>query len=114
MSSENATLDMEKFTGWTREHAELERVVVNYKEYLRIDLSIVEAKDLLNGPDMSGMARSEILEGEEKQRCLEGQHHHAIGGCAFGKKQQFMARALLTKIEQTMAAEGNGRRVGKF
>ena len=29
-------------------------------------------------------------------------------------KQQFMARALLTKIEQTMAAEGSGRKGGKF
>mmetsp|Transcript_18588 Transcript_18588/g.53372 ORF Transcript_18588/g.53372 Transcript_18588/m.53372 type:complete len:459 (+) Transcript_18588:465-1841(+) len=29
-------------------------------------------------------------------------------------KQQFMARALLTKIEQTMAAEGSGRNGGKF
>ena len=78
MSSENATLDMEKFTGWTREHAELESVVVNYREYLRIDLSIVEARDLLNDPDMSEMARSEILEGEEKQRCLEGMLQKAL------------------------------------
>jgi peptide chain release factor 1 len=72
MSSENATLDMEKFTGWTREHAELERVVLNYREYLQTNLNIAEAKELLNDPDMSEMAKSEILESEEKQRFLEG------------------------------------------
>ena len=71
MSSENATLDMDKFTGWTREHSELERIVLDYREYLRVDMSIREAKELLNDPEMSDMARAEILEGEEKQLHLE-------------------------------------------
>jgi peptide chain release factor 1 len=71
MSSEDATRDMEKFTGWTREHAELDPLIANYREFLRVDLSIVEAKELLNDPDMSEMAKAEILEGEERQRVLE-------------------------------------------
>lgn len=33
MSSEDATRDMEKFTGWTREHAELDPLIANYREF---------------------------------------------------------------------------------
>ncbi len=72
MSSENATLDMDRFTGWTREHAELEPIVLNYREYLKVDLNILEAKELLSDPDMREMANLEIDEGEERKASLEG------------------------------------------
>ena len=71
MSSENATSDIDKFTAWTREHAELESVVMNYKEYLRTDLTIAEAKELVNDPDMGEMAEAEILDGEQKKNLLQ-------------------------------------------
>ena len=71
MSSENATLDMDKFTGWTREHAELEGVVSNYRDYLKTEFSISEAKELLSDPDMFEMAKAEILKDEEKKKLLE-------------------------------------------
>jgi peptide chain release factor 1 len=70
MSSENATSDMDKFTGWNREHAELERIILNYREYLKVDSDILEAKELLSDPDMREMADAEIREGEEKKTSL--------------------------------------------
>ncbi len=72
MSTESATLDMDVFTGWTREHAELERIVLNYRDYLKVDHDVLMAKGLLNDPDMNELAKLEILEGEEKKIVLTG------------------------------------------
>ena len=72
MSTESATLDMDVFTGWTREHAELERIVLNYRDYLKVDHDVLMAKGLLNYPDMNELAKLEILEGEEKKIVLTG------------------------------------------
>lgn len=71
MSSETATLDMDVFTGWTREHAELERIVLSYREYLKADQNILMAKELLNDPEMNELAKIEIHEGKEKKSNLE-------------------------------------------
>ena len=57
MSTESATLDMDVFTGWTREHAELERIVLNYRDYLKVDHDVLMAKGLLNDPDMNELAK---------------------------------------------------------
>ena len=78
MSSEDATSDMDKFTGWTREHADLERIVISYKEYLKQELDISEAQELLDDPEMSEMARAEISKGEAKKSLLESFLHKSL------------------------------------
>lgn len=78
MSSEDATADMSVFTGWTREHSELERIVSDYRHYLVAERQIVAAKELLSDPEMNELAKVEIIEGEDIKNHLESSLQKAL------------------------------------
>jgi peptide chain release factor 1 len=78
MSSEDATADMSVFTGWTREHSELERIVSDYRHYLVAERQIVAAKELLSDPEMNELAKVEIIEGEDTKNHLESSLQKAL------------------------------------
>ena len=71
MSSENATVDIGVFTGWTREHSELEKIFSSYKQYLAAGQNILLAKELISDPEMNELAKVEIREGKDIQAYLE-------------------------------------------
>jgi peptide chain release factor 1 len=78
MSSEDATADMSVFTGWTREHSELDRVVASYREYLSVERNILSAKELMSDPEMSELAKVEVSEGEVTKASIEAELHRAL------------------------------------
>ncbi|MDA9296098.1 peptide chain release factor 1 [Burkholderiales bacterium] len=78
MSSEDATADMNVFTGWTREHSELERIVIDYRHYLDTERHIAAAKELLIDPEMNELAKLEIIDGEDTKNHLENSLQKAL------------------------------------
>lgn len=54
-----------------KEHAEIEPVVLKYKEYKKTNQAIIEAKEMLNDPEMKELAEMELLENKEKLPKLE-------------------------------------------
>ena len=54
-----------------KEHAEIEPVVLKYKEYKKANQAIEDAKEMLNDPEMKELAELEIAENKEKLPKLE-------------------------------------------
>ena len=54
-----------------KEHAEIEPVVLKYKEYKKANQAIEDAKEMLKDPEMKELAEIEIEENKEKQKMVE-------------------------------------------
>ena len=54
-----------------KEHAEIEEVVLKYKEYKKTKQALEEAEEMLNDPEMKDLAEEEIYENKEKIPKLE-------------------------------------------
>ena len=54
-----------------KEHAEIEPVVLKYKEYKQAQKAVEDAKEMLNDPEMKELAEADLLENKEKLPKLE-------------------------------------------
>ena len=64
LSQEDATKDMGRFKKISKEHSDILPVVDIYKDYLKFDKDITDAKEMLNDPEMKSLAQSEIDNGK--------------------------------------------------
>jgi len=71
LSQEDATKDMERFKKISKEHSDILPVVDIYKDYLKFDRDILDAKEMLNDPEMKALAQSEIDNGKEQLERIE-------------------------------------------
>lgn len=60
-----------EWTGYMKEHAEIEEVVLKYKEYKQVLKSLEEAECMLNDPEMKELAAEEVQEAKNKIPTLE-------------------------------------------
>ena len=60
-----------EWTTYMKEHAEIEEVVLKYKEYKSVKKALVEAEEMLSDPEMKDLAEEEIRENKEKIPKLE-------------------------------------------
>ena len=56
---------------YMKEHADLEPIVIKYREYKKVKNSLEEAKEMLNDPELKELAEMEMLEAKEKLPKLE-------------------------------------------
>lgn len=56
---------------YMKEHADLEPIVIKYREYKKVKQQLDEAKEMLNDPELKGLAEMEMLESKEKLPKLE-------------------------------------------
>ena len=73
LSKEDATKDMERFKKISKEHSDIMPIVDIYKEYLKFDKDILDAKEMLSDPEMKSFAQAEIDSGKEKLEKIENQ-----------------------------------------
>ena len=71
LSQEGATKDMERFKKISKEHSDILPVVDIYKDYLKFDKDIVDAREMLIDPEMKAFAQSEIDNGKEQLERIE-------------------------------------------
>ena len=71
LSREGATKDMERFKKISKEHSDILPVVDIYKDYLKFDKDITDAKEMLNDPEMKSLAQSEIDNGKGQLERIE-------------------------------------------
>ena len=66
-------IDQDKFRAYSKEYAELEDVVKNYGQYIKLQADMEEAQLMLgeDDADMKAMAEEEILDGKKRQAELE-------------------------------------------
>ena len=60
LSREDATKDLERFKKISKEHSDILPVVDIYKDYLKFDKDILDAKEMLSDPEMKTFAQTEI------------------------------------------------------
>ena len=60
LSREDATKDLERFKKISKEHSDILPVVDIYKDYLKFDKDILDAKEMLSDPEMKSFAQAEI------------------------------------------------------
>jgi peptide chain release factor 1 len=71
LSQEGATKDMERFKKISKEHSDILPVVDIYKDYLKFDKDIEDAREMLNDQEMKAFAQSEIDNGKEQLERIE-------------------------------------------
>ena len=71
LSQEDATKDIERFKKISKEHSDILPVVDIYKDYLKFDKDISDAREMLNDPEMKAFAQSEIDNGKERLEKIE-------------------------------------------
>ena len=62
-----------EYTKCMKEHAEIEEIVLKYKEYKACNQAIKDAEELLKDPDMKELAEEEIQENKDKLPDLENE-----------------------------------------
>lgn len=60
-----------EWTQYMKEHAEIEEVVLKYKEYKKVKQSLADAEELMKDPEMKELAEEEARENREKLPKLE-------------------------------------------
>ncbi len=60
-----------EWTVYMKEHAEIEEVVLKYKEYKQAKQALEEAEEMINDPEMKELAEEEIYKNKEKIPQLE-------------------------------------------
>ena len=71
LSKENATKDMERYKKISKEHSDILPIVEIYKNYLRFDKDISDAKEMLNDSEMKNFAQTEIDNGKVELKKIE-------------------------------------------
>ncbi len=71
LSREDATRDMERFKALSRERAEIEPVVIRFRDYNRAAADLVGAQEMLSDPDMKALAEEETHLARGKMETLE-------------------------------------------
>jgi len=71
LSKEDATKDMERFKKISKEHSDILPVVDIYKDYLKFDKDISDAKEMLSDPEMKNFAQAEIDNGKVELKKIE-------------------------------------------
>ncbi len=56
---------------YMKEHADLEPIVLKYREYKKVQAQMEEAKEMLSDPELKDLAEMELLEAKEKLPKLE-------------------------------------------
>ena len=56
---------------YMKEHADLEPIVIKYREYKKVQAQLDEAKEMLSDPELKDLAEMELLEAKEKLPKLE-------------------------------------------
>ena len=56
---------------YMKEHAEIEPIVIKYREYKKVKQQYEDAKEMLNDPDLKDLAEIEMLENKEKLPQIE-------------------------------------------
>lgn len=60
-----------EWKNYMKEHADLEPIVMKYREYKKVKSQLEEAKEMLNDPELKDLAEMEMLESKEKLPKLE-------------------------------------------
>ena len=60
-----------EWKNYMKEHADLEPIVMKYREYKKVKSQLDEAKEMLNDPELKDLAEMEMLESKEKLPKLE-------------------------------------------
>ena len=60
-----------EWTAYMKEHAEIEEVVLKYKEYKKVLKNLEEAESMLNDPEMRELAEEEVKTAKERIPALE-------------------------------------------
>ena len=71
LSKEDATKDMERFKKISKEHSDILPVVDIYKNYLKFDNDISDAREMLSDPEMKDFAQTEIDNGKIELEKIE-------------------------------------------
>lgn len=71
LTHEDVLQDYNKLRKLSKEKADLEEIVLKYQEFLKCDETILEAKGMLNDPDMKELAEEEIATATESKERLE-------------------------------------------
>lgn len=71
LTNEDILQDYNKLRKLSKEKADLEEIVLKYQEFLKCDETILEAKGMLNDPDMRELAEEEIATATESKERLE-------------------------------------------
>ena len=71
LTHEDVLQDYNKLRKLSKEKADLEEIVLKYQEFLKCDETILEAKEMLNDPDMKELAEEEIATATESKERLE-------------------------------------------
>lgn len=60
-----------EWKNYMKEHADLEPIVIKYREYKKVKQQLEEAKEMLTDPELKDLAEMELLESKEKLPKLE-------------------------------------------
>ena len=60
-----------EWKNYMKEHADLEPIVMKYREYKKVKAQLEDAKEMLSDPDLKDLAEMELLEAKEKLPKLE-------------------------------------------
>ncbi|MBR2743871.1 MAG: peptide chain release factor 1 [Clostridia bacterium] len=60
-----------EWKNYMKEHADLEPIVIKYREYKKVQAQLEEAKEMLSDPELKDLAEMEMLEAKEKLPKLE-------------------------------------------
>jgi peptide chain release factor 1 len=71
LSQPEVVNDMERYRALTREHAEVSEIAGRFQRFLEQESNLAQAREMLDDPDMSDMAREEIATIEAELPALE-------------------------------------------
>ena len=71
LTNEDVLQDYNKLRKLSKEKADLEEIVLKYNEYQKCDETIIEAKEMLNDPDLKDLAEEEIATAAANKEKLE-------------------------------------------
>ncbi len=71
LTHEDVLQDYNKLRKLSKEKADLEEIVLKYNEYQKCDETIIEAKEMLNAPDLKDLAEEEIATATANKEKLE-------------------------------------------
>ena len=60
-----------EWKNYMKEHADLEPIVLKYREYKKVEAQLAEAKEMLSDPDLKELAEIEMLEAKEQLPKIE-------------------------------------------
>ncbi len=60
-----------EWTAYMKEHAEIEEIVLKYKEYKKVQNNLKEAEEMIKDPEMKALAEEEIIKAKEELPKIE-------------------------------------------